>query len=71
MNKKSSTSDLALSSNERLSINNKSLFSPKKYLNLKPDGLKIYTFHSGFKNKNDDLLIIIFDQPVNTAVVYS
>ena len=71
MNKKSSTSDLALSSNERLSINNKSLFSPKKYLNLKPNGLKIYTFHSGFKNKNDDLLIIIFDQPVNTAVVYS
>ena len=71
MNKKSSTSDLALSSNERLSINNKSLFSPKKYLNLKPNGLKIYTFHSGFKKKNDDLLIIIFDQPVNTAVVYS
>ncbi len=71
MNKKSSTKDLSLSSNERLYINNKSIFSPKKYDNLKPKGLKIYTFHAGFKKKLDDLLIIIFDQPVNSVCAYS
>ena len=49
MKKKSSTKDLALSSNERLFINSKSIFRPKKYSNLKPKGLDIYTFHAGFK----------------------
>ena len=62
MKKKSSTKDLALSSNERLYINSKSIFRPKKYSNLKPKGLDIYTFHAGFKKLND-LLIIIFDKP--------
>ena len=71
MSKKSSTKDLSLSSNERLYIKNKSLFTPLKYRNLKPEGLKIYTFKAGFKKKFDDLLLIIFDKPINAATVYS
>ena len=71
MNKKSSTKDLALSSNERLSINNKSIFSPKKFSNIKPNGFKIYTFHAGFKNKSRDLLFVIFDKVVSCASIYS
>ena len=71
MNKKSSTKDLSLSSNERLFLKNKSVFIPKNYSNLKPKGFKIYTFHAGFKKKFEDLLIIIFDKSVNTATVYS
>ena len=71
MNKKSSTKDLGLSSNERLYLKNISNFKPKKYQNFKPKGLKIYTFHAGFKNKLDDLLLIIFDNPVNFSCVYS
>ena len=62
MIRKSSTKDLALSSNERLSIKNKSIFYPKKIGNLKPDSFKIYTFHAGFKKKSKDLLFIIFDK---------
>ena len=61
MNKKSSTKDLGLTSNERLFLKNKSIFSPKKFIDLKPNSFKIYTFHAGFKIKLEDLLIIIFD----------
>ena len=39
----------------------KSPFAPKHYKDLKPNGFKIFTFNSGFKKKNDDLLIILFD----------
>ncbi|MDC3131974.1 bifunctional glutamate N-acetyltransferase/amino-acid acetyltransferase ArgJ [Pelagibacteraceae bacterium] len=67
--KNSSTKDL--SSNERLSIKNRSFFTPKKYINLIPDGLKIYTFHAGFKKKLDDLLVVVFDKTINTSIVYS
>ena len=49
MKKKSSTKDLSLSSNERLFINSHSIFRPKKFIDFKPGGLKIYTFHAGFK----------------------
>ena len=52
MNKKSSTKDLGLSSNERLYLKNISNFKPKKYQNFKPKGLKIYTFHAGFKTNS-------------------
>ena len=51
MIKKSSTMDLSLSSNERLFLNGRSIFKPKKLINLKPNGFKIYTFHAGFKKK--------------------
>ena len=71
MNKKSSTKDLGLTSNERLFLKNKSIFSPKKFIDLKPNSFKIYTFHAGFKKKFDDLLVIVFDKPVNFASVYS
>ena len=71
MKKKSSTKDLALSSNERLSIINKSIFLPKKYSKLKPKGFQIYTFHAGFKKKFDDLLIIVFKDTANSSSVYS
>ena len=46
-------------------------FAPKYYKDLKPNGFKIFTFNSGFKKKNDDLLIIIFDKTVNVACKYS
>ena len=65
MNKKSSTKDLALTSNERLYVKNKSIFAPLKFSNIKPNSFKIYTFHAGFKKKFDDLLVIIFNKPVN------
>ncbi len=71
MKKKSSTIDLGLSSNESLYINNKSVFSPRKFSNLKPNTFKIYTFHAGFKKKFNDLLLIIFDNCVNSSIVYS
>ena len=71
MRKKSSTKDLSLSSNERLSIKNKSLFTPRKLKNYKPGGMKIYTFHAGFKKKLHDLLIIIFDKVAKSSNVYS
>ncbi len=71
MKKKSSTKDLALSSNERLFIKNKSIFIPKKYSNLKPNTFKIYTFHAGFKKNSKDLLIIVFNDPTKMACVYS
>ena len=71
MKQNSSTKDLNLSSNERLFIHNKSKFAPKNYQNLLPDGLKIYTFHSGLKKASEDLLIIIFDELTNSKSVYS
>ncbi len=71
MRKKSSTKDLSLSSNERLSLKNRSIFTPKNYFNTYPKDFKIYTFNAGFKKKLDDLLIIVFDKPVNVSVVYS
>ena len=71
MKRNSSTMDLDLSSNERLYIDSKSPFDPKKYHNFKPYGLKIYTFNCGLKKKFDDLLIIVFDKTVNSANIYS
>ncbi len=71
MKKNSSTKDLSLSANERLFFESISPFKPKKYKNLKPSGLKIYTFHAGFKKKTNDLLIIIFDEVATSSSVYS
>ena len=71
MNNNSSTKDLSLSSNERLYLKNKSTFFPKKYSNLKPNGLRIFTFHAGFKRKLNDLLILIFDKPAKSFAVFS
>ena len=70
MSKNRSTMDLSLSSNERhffkeikkSSSVDKNFFS--KYV-------KFYTFHSGFKKKDDDLLFVLFDKPISVAAVYS
>ncbi len=71
MKKNSSTKELTLSNNERLFLDTSSIFAPKKYANLKPQGLKIYTFNSGFKKKLDDLLIIIFDEVITSLNFFS
>jgi len=68
---KKATKDLNLKSNERLFLKSKSPFAPKHYKNFNPKGFRIFTFHSGFKKKNDDLLIIIFDQTAKVACKYS
>ena len=71
MNKKTSTKDLKLSRNERLKISNLSVFKPHKISNIIPLDFKLFSFNAGFKKKNKDLLIIIFDTPVNVHCVYS
>ncbi len=48
-----------------------SLFAPKKIKDFNPKGLKIYTFNAGFKKKDKDLLLIIFDKIINVCCVYS
>ena len=48
-----------------------SIFKPKKIKDFNPSGLNIYTFNAGFKKKDKDLLLIIFDQIVNVCCVYS
>ncbi len=68
---KKATKDLDFKSKDGLPQKNKSPFAPTRYRDLKPNGFKIFTFNSGFKKKNDDLLIIVFDQVVNIACKYS
>jgi len=68
---KKATKELELKSNDRLYLKNRSPFAPKQYKDLKPNGFKIFTFNAGFKKKNDDLLIIVFDQVVKIACKYS
>ena len=48
-----------------------SLFKPKKIKDFNPKGLKIYTFNAGFKKKDKDLLLIIFDRIINVCCIYS
>ncbi len=48
-----------------------SIFKPKKIKDFNPSGLKIFTFNAGFKKKDKDLLLIIFDKIVNVCCVYS
>ena len=73
MKKNSSTKDLSLSSNERLFIkkSNKSLFNFDIIRNFTSKNVQFYSFHSGFKNATDDLLIVVFDHPIPVAAVYS
>ena len=73
MLKNRSTRELTLSSNERikLSKNSKNILECENNENLKTSQLKFYTFQSGFKKKDSDLLIIVFNNPVPVAAVYS
>ena len=48
-----------------------SLFKPKQIKDFNPKGLKIYTFNAGFKKKDKDLLLIIFDRIINVCCIYS
>ena len=48
-----------------------SIFKPKKIKDFNPSGLNFYTFNAGFKKKDKDLLLIIFDKIVNVCCVYS
>ena len=73
MIKNLSTKDLQLSSNERLFIteNNQKLFKYPLVKNFLPKNIIFYTFKSGFKKKMDDLLFVVFENPVSVAAVYS
>lgn len=55
----------------RFYTKSKSPFAPKHFKDLNPKGFKIFTFHSGFKKKNDDLLFVIFDKALDVACKYS
>ena len=68
---KNARKDLATSSNDRFYTKLKSPFAPSHYKDLNPNGFNIFTFNSGFKKKNNDLLIIIFDKAFNVACKYS
>ena len=68
---KNATKDLKLKSNDRLYLKLRSPFAPNHYKDLSPKGFKIFTFNSGLKKTNDDLLIIIFDKNINVACKYS
>ena len=48
-----------------------SIFKPKKIKDFNPSGLNIYTFNAGFKKKDKDLLLIIFNKIINVCCVYS
>ena len=48
-----------------------SIFKPKKIKDFNPSGLNIYTFNAGFKKKDKDLLLVIFDKIINVCCVYS
>ena len=50
---------------------NVSPFKPRFFKNLTPSGLNLFSFHAGFKKKKNDLLILIFEKPVNVQCVYS
>ena len=73
MDKNSSTMDLNFKYKDRVLTRKikTSLFKPKIINNLKPKNIKFFTFHSGFKKKNKDLLIVVFERPVFVATLYS
>ena len=48
-----------------------SIFKPKKIKDFNPSGLEIFTFNAGFKKKDKDLLLIVFDKIINVCCVYS
>ena len=73
MVKNSSTKDLNFKYKDRVLIRKikTSLFQPKIINNIKPKNIKFFTFRSGFKKKNKDLLIVVFERPVFVATLYS
>ncbi len=48
-----------------------SIFKPKKIKDFNPSGLNIFTFNAGFKKRDKDVLLIVFDKIINVCCVYS
>ena len=73
MLKNRSTKDLNLSIIEGLNLNKtfKHLSDFSSYRNFTSEYVKFYTFHVGFKNKKEDLLIAILNKPSPVSAVYS
>ena len=73
MVKNSSSKDLDLLKIDRfpIEIKNSTNFKYSKVQNCKSGKIAFYTFHSGFKKINKDLLFLVFKEPVSVASVYS
>ena len=52
-------------------MRNVSIFAPKNFINLSPKFLKMYSMNVGFKKKDKDLLIVIFENSINVECIYS
>ena len=48
-----------------------SIFKPKKIKDFNPSSLNIFTFNAGFKKRDTDVLLIVFDKIINVCCVYS
>ena len=46
-------------------------FKPKKIKDFNTPNIKIYTFKAGYKRSKDDLLIIVFENPIKFAAVFT
>jgi len=46
-------------------------FKPRKISDVRTSDIKIYTFNAGYKKFKDDLLVIVFEKPVNLAAVFT
>ena len=46
-------------------------FKPRKIKDIKTSGFNIYTFNYGYKKFKDDLLVIVFEKPVEFANVFT
>ena len=73
MTRNRSTKDLNLSSNERLSLKEHldPLYKFPIVKKLISKYVKFYTFHTGFKKKSDDLLLVVFSNLTPLSAVYS
>ena len=52
-------------------MRNVSIFAPKNFINLSPKFLKMHSMNVGFKKKDNDLLIVIFENSINVECIYS
>ena len=46
-------------------------FKPRKIKDINTSGFNIYTFNSGYKKFKEDLLVIVFEKPVEFATVFT
>ena len=73
MTNNESTKEFILTKNERLynDENFNTFFKSPIIKNFTSKYVKFYTFNAGFKKKSDDLLLVIFKEPIPVAAVYS